>query len=582
MNQIPKLTGAELIKLFTANNPDAKAILVSSKLSSHVFIYSRPEAIEKLYVLQKNLTYKAYDLSKDNLYPIISKVLSESYRAIDEESKNLLDTFEKKSAFLKFINQRLSNDEIATYEPQLKHCLKRSDIRLDSYKWQIHFNNGYIDLKTNTFKPRENGKSFVTYCIDRDYAPSTKEEQEKIMVHIRKIYPDDDCACIISLLSRCLIGDPQADQDTLFLLGNGSSGKSFIMSLTKEAFGGEGGYVIQLQSSTFEKNNAKRDKILNSLSAFSHSVICWINEFSDKKIADEDFKNFCDGIIQTTKLYKDGTVQITLRCKLLATANQLPNLQINTGSSRRLRCYTHQSNFTEDDKEVNEKKRIFKKDKYLLTKIIDQNLLNAWVDILAESCKNNYEGRTPKLTNNFKDTTDVVISANDFIRDFIDQSLIATTSDKDRIGKEEMKALFNAQFPDKHMSVQQLISTLKEKGINYHPKYRHNNMQGCFICVKANNDEPNEQANAAEYLLGDDPLENGVKKEDLAVKIADPVPQPKPTVECFNSVPWQKQLETSIQCLVKKPPTPKTQVKAQVIDDAEDEKLADKIMLDFN
>ena len=49
------------------------------------------------------------------------------------------------------------------------------------------------------------------------------------------------------------------------------------------------------------------------------------------------------------------------------------------------------------------------------------------------------KGRTPKLTSNFRDSTDTVISANDFIRDFVDQSLIATNSDKDRIGKDEMK-----------------------------------------------------------------------------------------------------------------------------------------------
>src|SRR5689334_10078645 len=123
MNQI-KLTGAEILKLFLANDPDTKAMLVSQKLSSHIFIYSVPDVVEKMYVLQQNLTYKGYELTKDNLYPIITKIISESFKVIDGESLQVLrDKFEKKKDYNAFITKRLSNDEISSYEPQLKHYL---------------------------------------------------------------------------------------------------------------------------------------------------------------------------------------------------------------------------------------------------------------------------------------------------------------------------------------------------------------------------------------------------------------------------------------------------------------------------
>jgi len=100
-----------------------------------------------------------------------------------------------------------------------------------------------------------------------------------------------------------------------------------------------------------------------------------------------------------------------------------------------------------------------------------------------------------------------VVATNDFIKDFIDQSLILTNDEKDRIGKEEMKKLFNAQFPDKHLNIQQLISNLRDKGVKYHTKYRHNNLQGCFICVKLK--DQTEQH--------DNPLEHGIEHVDMSV-----------------------------------------------------------------
>jgi phage/plasmid-associated DNA primase len=364
--------------------------------------------------------------------------------------------------------------------------LKDDALEMDTYTWQLHFNNGYINLKNGEFKKRKKGVDFVTYHINRDYVPSTSSQRKELRHHINKIYKNkEDRACILSYLSRCLIGKPEHDQDTLFLMGHGSSGKSFILELTRLSLGN---YVELFQSDTFEANNSKRDKILNEFSSKKWVLIAWINEFSDKKISDSDFKNFCDGTVKVTKLYVDGTFSIKLRCKLIATTNIMPNLQINTGSSRRFLAFTHQSLFVDNKKEVNEDKMIYQKDKYLLEKIQEgDNLLNAWVDILIEKCIENYNNKAPDLTKNFKDTTSSVISTNDIIQDFIDAQLVITNEPTDRIGKNDMRTEFIKIYPEKHLTVQQLISSLKEKKIQYEAKFRHNNVQGCYIGVKHKN-----------------------------------------------------------------------------------------------
>jgi hypothetical protein len=115
--------------------------------------------------------------------------------------------------------------------------------------------------------------------------------------------------------------------------------------------------------------------------------------------------------------------------------------------------------------------------------------LDAWVDILAAACKDINDGNIPKITKNFSNTTETVVETNDIIQDFIDAKLKKTDKDEDRIGKNDMKRLFDEMYPGKHLSIQQLISSFKEKKIHYKCQYRYENVKGCFIGVKLKTDE---------------------------------------------------------------------------------------------
>jgi stress response protein YsnF len=67
--------------------------------------------------------------------------------------------------------------------------------------------------------------------------------------------------------------------------------------------------------------------------------------------------------------------------------------------------------------------------------------------------------------------------------------LIITNSDDDRISKENMRSTFLQKYPDKHLTVSQVMTSLKDKGIKYNSKYRCENVQGCYVSVKYNNSE---------------------------------------------------------------------------------------------
>ena len=149
-----------------------------------------------------------------------------------------------------------------------------------------------MDLKENIFKERTIDKHYITEYISRNYEPSTKEQKEEILNIIHKTYSKkQDLDCILYNLGSAISGVSKKDQSTLFLLGNGSSGKSMIMTLTKECIEC---YFQELESNTFSYGYTKIDKILNTFSKNPQIRISWINEMKDTKMDESLFKSFCE------------------------------------------------------------------------------------------------------------------------------------------------------------------------------------------------------------------------------------------------------------------------------------------------
>lgn len=491
--------------------PNEKAIIVGDALLKYCFITDGV-----LYTMNKYSVYekmRTKSMQESKIKTLATQMLQASYENLSSEAQDAIKGEDSK-AFVNMINQR----GISQYYDQLTSHLCNDFIELDrNTEWQLHFLNGYLDLKENEFKKREIGKHYITHCIKRNYKESSKDKRNEIMKIFKMTYPNEkDRNYVLSHFGRALSGMSEIDQVNLFLLGDGSTSKSFIMKLIQASIET---YLVELSSTTFEAGNPKIDKILNTFDDMPSVRIAWVNELSDKRMDDSLFKTFCEGKVKTCKLYKEGNHDIILQCKLILTSNDLPAIKIDSGSKRRIRSYTHKSKFVDDPKAVDPSKHIYLKDKNLLERIRkDDELLNAVVDILVEHCSNWRDNKEPEEPESVKEAKDMIVNSNDIIQDFIDKNLEITDNHDDRIGKNEMRDLFVKMYPNKHLSVLQLISSLKQKGINYSPKYRVDGIQGCYYSVKLT-EEP--ESKAVIYDKTEEKLTKALKKANKLIEDKD-------------------------------------------------------------
>ena len=473
----------EIVTMMISTFPDDKSELIASKLKRFCYISE-----DSINILNKHIVYECYAQKTDTeekLLTIVSKLLRQSYKTLSVNDQTLINLTHK-TEFLAYSK----NSTVKQYYPQLKSALENRNITLNYHPHQIHFVNGYVDLDDDgKLKPRIINTHFVSKVIDRVYEPSTVEQRNLVYRELKKIYPKPaDLICVLIILGSAITGDSIKDQKMLFLLGLGSTGKSFIMKLLKMTLQC---YVKELQSDTFALNNVKIDKILNGYLTDQQTLITWINELKDVKMDTDLFKKFCEGVLKTTKLYHDGEFTVTHNSKCIFTANTMPNIIIDSGTKRRMEVYQHQSDFTELKELVDEENHVYLVVKELEKTMEKAGLLNAFFDILVINALKYLKGEEIIYPTGFTDATQYVISSNDNIQDFIDSELEITGDEIDKIGKNDMLELYLKANPTRRLSPQQLIGALKDKKIVYKYDIRYGSgHKGCFIGVrtKENND----------------------------------------------------------------------------------------------
>ena len=442
---------------------------------------------KQLYLVEENLIVRQYDTDRqeNKLITMISELFSDSFDNFLEVEQELI--LKEKS-----FNNICKNTGIKSFLPELNDYLFK-EIEFDNYKSQIHFKNGYIDIKTNTFKKRIAPNYILSY-INRDYKPSTEKSRNVINKIINQIYPiEEDRNIVLSIISSAFSGFCEIDRSNLFLLGKTSAGKSFMMKMLRIAF--EEVYIKEFSSETFAKNNNDRNKILNEFLKYKTIRICWINELSSNKIDDNLFKSFCEGLVTTTSLYKDGFNTINHKAKVIMTANSIPNIIVDSGITSRIIAYDHISEFVNNPKFVDIKNNKYLGNKLLIENIENNNnLKNAIIDILLDHCRLWMEtGSIPELSESFNKSKSDIVTSNDSFQDFIDGQLIYTGDDKDKIGKNEMKQAYKDSTDDKYITINTIISSLRSKLCNdkpiiYNGNVRSGGVRGSFIGLKFKED----------------------------------------------------------------------------------------------
>lgn len=449
------LTSKDIKNLVLSFNPDEQSKIVSKYIGCSIIVHKSGT----IYELKENTAYEPLSGNIDeDLLVKVSSYLTKSYNGLSAFERNklpYLNTPEgeieelskaEKEALKKKNQSKISsiflNSSIKKYIPQLKSNLRNDEIKFDSYTQKLHYKNGYKCLKTLKFKPRKIGSDFITKYINRDYKPSTIEQRNEIMSHLKKIYVNDsDRDTILNILGRCIAGLSAESAKNTFLLGVGSSGKSTSMNFCKLAFEC---YYKELKEDTFSKNNPKRDKIFNTYLIEKQILITCINEMIDENIDSSSFKKFIEGKLDTTVLFKDGGEDVFHQSGLLFTSNNMPKIDMgDDGNTRRIEVYFHRSNFIIDkNKEhlINEKKYIFKGNKNLKTEIIERNLLDAWADIIYERSNLLINKKiVVEYSENFVNDKKLVEETDNPFKDFILQELMTDESAVNNlISKEDM------------------------------------------------------------------------------------------------------------------------------------------------
>ena len=463
------LTFEELKILSSSNQASVKAKILASVISKE---YIRVEC--DLYKINEEfMTLEAIDRDRLNnvLIKCIQDIYAKSDNELSEDQKNVLKI--KEYSAYRSLSQLANIKAIIQNIDELLIC------NLDkNNNNKIHFKNGYIEISTNKFKQRT---CPVKNFIDRDYKKSKRTDRDYVNNIYNQIYPIiEERDYILSIIGSAITGQSKKDRSSLFLLGKSSAGKSLLMQTLNRSFSNI--YVKEFSSNTFSKDNNKRDKIMNEFLKVKDCRICWVNELSGK-IDDSLFKSFCEGNVNTVSLYKDGMNNIEHLSKVILTSNELPNIRIDTGVSSRIVSHTHRSYFTENVDEVCEEKYIFMRNNNLISIIeSSNNYKNAIIDIVIKYARNYLNNGLEKMPESMLNDKNEIVSCNDYIQDFIDAKLDKCEGQK--ISKNDLLEEYLTMYPNHKRTVQQMISSLKDKGFTYQFNLRVNGVKGCFIDVQ--------------------------------------------------------------------------------------------------
>ena len=483
----------ELLKLLTSKLVTERVDIIIQYLcdnitfsNNNIYIYN--EEINIYHKLQNNIDVD------DFLTTYIIKFVEKSIEKLKESESLTIEKFYKNSftssKILNMIKTDLSVDNETFNNPKLG---------------EIHFKNGYIKLKSQTFHKRKRS-DYMTYCIWRDFNQPTEEKRIKIEKIINQIYPNvNDKNSVLECFGDAISGYSFKSQYNLFLLGRGSSGKSTLMKIFKLALKE---MVFEFKEDTFAQNNNKVDRVLNMLMINPYIRIMWVNELKGR-IDDSLFKQICEGEVHTTTLFQEGQNVVKFNALLVNTMNEFPNIKIDSGVERRIKSLEHTSRFTENKSEIDEKNNIYLVNKNLMEEIeTDEELQNAFVEIICEYSSDFLNGKRYELSKNFKETKNNIIDTNDILKEYILNYLEKTEDEKDKLHIEELHDNLKLIYTNSKITKQQLLGSLKDKGLKYNCNVRKGEKRGCFINIKFKDlDKPETK-----YLFGKNknPLDEGI------------------------------------------------------------------------
>jgi hypothetical protein len=383
--------------------------------------------------------------------------------------------------------------------------------KMDSSKSTMNFQNGIVDLKTGTFRPRTK-EDYVTTCLDYDYTEKVdKHSNHKIMKILCNIFNDNKQLLESNLcwFGYCLTGETK-EQMFLCMIGHSAqNGKSTCVKMFDSAFPI---YSLKFDKQTFNMHNTKRHKQISNVKRTTR--LTYVEELDRTKLDIDYIKDFVDGDKISNEIMYGTSEQIPLNCKLVIVSNNDLNFDTDEGMKRRGLMEELTNKFLakrEYDKQKNNK-GIYLLDSSIIDYIKTIEFKQAFFQILLPYAVKYYQQgltNTKILRDNFTE----LCEENDKVKDFINQQYCQTNNDKDRVFKEDFVEGYRIFSGLKHITWTNILNDVKRLGISYNRQAKLQGRQGCLVGLKPVDQNIDNHKNETE----EDPLDFGIDCEEQQI-----------------------------------------------------------------
>ena len=391
----------------------------------------------------------------EELYALVTEKcfqIGEQIKEYDDEERR--EFYKKKSRIVAEIRIRLkrTNDKNNIMREAAEIFYDGEFVRnMDTNKYLMCFNNGVVDFANKVFREGY-PEDYITKTTRNNYIhaddvqwsdlPSYKEIKDQIIEFMNKLFPIPDLNRYMwDHLAACLIG---ANKNQTFNVyhGSGSNGKSILADLMSATLGEYKGTVpITLVTDTRGKIGGTSDEVLK-LKGVRYAVMQ--EPSKGVKLNEGIMKELTGGDpLQARGLYSESEI-FEPQFSLVVCTNNLFDIESNDdGTWRRIRKCDFVSKFVDEGETYNdETTHIFIKDKSLKDKF--PTFAPIFASLLVQRAFQ---------TGGVVEDCDTVLQASnkyrngqDHINAFINEMVIRTNNNKDKIGKVGLNQAFKIWF----------------------------------------------------------------------------------------------------------------------------------------
>jgi len=409
---------------------------------------------------------------------IISKRIQSDYDKLTQDEKDrcnekrLGNKIVESSAMIKIRSSKYFDKTVVD---SIKHGLFMSLIQFDSNNDEVHFENGYMNLKTLTFHQRKR-EQFISKVNPWSYTPDiiTKESRDYIEDNFLKIYNNSKEVYDFNMLFNgyCITGEKNLNVMMIAYGKKAGNGKTTILEKMINVFPI---YCIETNKKAIEEND-KQHKYLIHMKGVRLMVI--EEACSDKQASASIIKQLTGNKYTCEIMYGTSEV-IENKAKIHITCNEMPRLKTDEGTERRIIVNSYDNKFiTNDPNEIKKAQEAKKRGEILNYYMQDDHFAtceelpiykNTIALILMEFAnkyyklyyknKANFKLDMPKVIN---EKSSEIYGECDKVKKFIESNFDMTGDDRDTVGYVEMFNTYRKMTYDTHTQ----FSTLKNSICN--------------------------------------------------------------------------------------------------------------------